>query len=201
MSWRRDGRLGVALLLAPYAVGVMLLVALPALVTFGLALTDWDLLTAPRFTGLGNFDELLSDPIFHQALRNSLLFMALVVPLRLAAALTAALLLHRPSRGVEVARTAVYLPTVVPDVAFALLWLFILNPVFGPMNVLLGAVGIPEPNWFTSPTGAMAAVVLMSVFTIGEGFVVALATRQELPNELYELAEVEGASPRQVLTR
>ena len=115
------------------------------------------------------------------------------MPLRLLGALGLALLLHRGFRGAGAHRTAVYLPTVVPDVAFALLWLFLVNPLYGPMNALLGAVGLPEPAWLTTATGAMAAVVLMSCFTIGEGFVVALATRQELPEELYELATLEGS--------
>jgi len=177
-------------LLAPYLLGGLLLVALPAAVTFGLAFTDWDLLTPPGFAGLDNFDTLLEDSVLHEALRNSLIFVAIAVPLRLAAATAMALLLHRQARG----RTAVYLPTVVPDVAFALLFLFLLNPLYGPVNAILGGLGLPEPAWFTSATGAMAAIVIMSAFTIGEGFVVALAARQELPEELYDLAALEGSS-------
>jgi multiple sugar transport system permease protein len=81
----------------------------------------------------------------------------------------------------------------VPDVAYALLWLFLVNPLFGPVNAALGFVGLPQPDWLTTGTGAMATMILMSGFTIGEGFVVALAARQELPKELYELAKVEGS--------
>ena len=107
------------------------------------------------------------------------------MPLRLAGAPGLALLLHERFRGVGAARTSAYLPTVVPDIAYALLWLFLVNPLFGPINAVLGAVGLPRPSWLTIGAGAMATIVLMSGFTIGEGFVVALAARQELPRELY----------------
>ena len=190
---REDAR--TAALLAPYAVGTLLLVVVPAAITFGLAFFHYDLLTSPEFRFVGNFGDLLDDPVFHQALVNSLVFVACAVPLRLLGALGLALLLHRGFRGAGAHRTSVYLPTVVPDVAYALLWLFIFNPLYGPLNAFLGAVGLPEPEWLTSGTGAMAAVIFMSCFTIGEGFIVALATRQELPEELYEVTALEGSRP------
>lgn len=191
----------MALLLAPYAIGALLLVVVPAGITFGLSLYDYDLLTSPDFRFLGNFRDLAGDPLFHRALLNSLIFVAFAVPLRLLGALGLALLLHRGYPGVGAHRTAVYLPTVVPDVAFALLWLFIFNPLYGPLNAMLGAAGLPEPQWLTTAGGAMAAVIFMSTFTIGEGFVVALAARQELPGELYELARLEGSGPVRTFRR
>jgi multiple sugar transport system permease protein len=194
---RRD----VALLLAPYGLGTVVLVLVPAGITFGLALFEFDLLTSPDFRFLGNFRELATDPVFHRAVLNSLVFVAFAVPLRLLGALGLALLLHRGYPGVGAHRTAVYLPTVVPDVAYALLWLFIFNPLYGPAGAMLGAVGLPEPQWLTTSGGAMAAVILMSGFTIGEGFVVALATRQELPGELYQLARLEGSGPGHTFRR
>ena len=180
-------------LIAPYVLGALVLLAIPAIATSAVAFFELDLLGPARWAGLENFELLLDDPVFREALVNSLTFAALAVPLRLLGALGLALLLHERSRGVGVARTSAYLPTVVPDVAYALLWLFLVNPLFGPINAILGAVGLPEPDWLTTATGAMAAIVLMSAFTIGEGFVVALAARQELPKELYELAKVEGS--------
>ena len=153
------------------------------------------------FLGLGNFRELWEDEIFHRSLRNSLGFIAVAVPLRLLGAFALALLLHPRFRGVGVYRTSAYLPTVVPDVAYALLWLWILNPLYGPLNLALEAVGGPTPHWFTDPDDARTAVVLMSLFQIGEGFVVALAVRQSLPQELFELADVENAKPWYVFAR
>jgi multiple sugar transport system permease protein len=173
----------------------------PAVITFGLALFDYDLITSPEWAGLSNFRELWDDDIFRRSLRNSLMFIAAAVPLRLLGALLLALLLHPRIRGVSAYRTAAYLPTVVPDVAFALLMLWIFNPLYGPLNITLDAVGAPTPQWLTDPHDARWAVVLMSLFQIGEGFIVALAVRQSLPGDLYELAEIEGARPWYVFAR
>ncbi|MGH2841303.1 MAG: carbohydrate ABC transporter permease [Solirubrobacteraceae bacterium] len=182
-------------MVAPYVVGVVALALAPGAVTLALAFTDYDLIDAPSFTGLGNFSDLLEEPAFADALVVTLLFLALAVPLRVGGALALALLLHRQSRFVGIHRSAVYLPTVVPDVAIALVWLFLANPLYGPIPILLGAAGLPSPDLLTSAGGALALVILMSAFAIGEGFVIALAVRRELPEELYELARVEGASP------
>jgi multiple sugar transport system permease protein len=188
-------------LLIPYAAGALVLLAVPAGATFAVAFLELDLLGTSEWVGLGNFRDLFEDRIFREALVNSLTFAAFAVPLRLLGAVGLALLLHERFRGVGVARTSAYLPTVVPDIAYALLWLFLVNPLFGPINAVLGAFGLPEPSWLTTGTGAMATIVLMSCFTIGEGFVVALAARQELPKELYELARVEGAGALHTLRR
>jgi multiple sugar transport system permease protein len=180
---------------APYLLGLVVLLAIPAAVTAALSLADYDLIGAPSFAGLGNFDELLDDPAFADALPATLAFLVLAVPLRVGGALALALLLHRTFRLASVHRAAVYLPTVVPDIAIALLWLFLANPLYGPIAILLGAAGLPVPALLTSGSGALVLVVLMSGFALGEGFLIALAVRRELPEELYELARAEGASP------
>jgi multiple sugar transport system permease protein len=196
----REAR-GLALMLAPYLIGLAVLIALPAAVTFGLALYEYDLIRSPAFIGLENFRDLIDDDVFRISLRNSLMFILFAVPLRLLGALALALLLHRRYRGVGVYRTAGYLPSIVPDVAYALLWLWIFNPLYGPLNLALQAIGGPTPRWLTDPRAAQWAVIIMSLFTIGEGFLVALATRQSLPRELYELAELESAKPWYVFGR
>jgi len=195
----RARRLGEAttarLMVAPYAIGTVLLLALPALVTLTLALTEYDLITAPSFTGLSNFGDLLDDPAFGDAMVATLVFLGFAVPLRVGGALALALLLHRGFRFAGAHRTAAYLPSVVPDVAIALVWLFLANPLYGPIPILFGAVGLPAPDLLTTGPGAVALTVLISAFALGEGFIIALAVRRELPEELYELARVEGASP------
>ena len=188
-------------MLAPYLLGIAGLIALPALVTFALALFEYDLIGSPDWRGLGNFTDLWDDDVFRISLRNSLYFILFAVPLRLLGAVGLALLLHRRFRGVAAYRTGAYLPTVVPDVAYALLWLWIFNPLYGPLNLALAAVGGPTPAWLTDPRSAQAAIVVMSLFQLGEGFVVALAARQSIPAELYELASVEGARAWHVLRR
>jgi multiple sugar transport system permease protein len=194
-------RRGIALMLFPYLLGITALVVIPGCITFWLALYEYDLIRTPSFAGLDNFRELLGDEVFRTSLRNSLGFILMAVPLRLAGALALALLLHRRFRGVAAYRTGAYLPTVVPDVAYALLWLWILNPLYGPLNLALGSLGGPTPQWLTDPGDAQRAIVLMSLFQIGEGFIVAMATRQGIPGELYELSGIEGARAWYVFRR
>ena len=192
----------LALMLAPFVIGLTALVAAPAAVTLALSLTEYDLIQPPRWVGLGNFRELVEDDVFRTALVNSLVFAAIAVPLRVLAALGLALLLHRRAAGVGPARAATVLPSVVPDVAYGLIWLWLFNPLYGPINILLrtgGEDGLTvfgrlPPQWLTDPNDARAAIILMSLFTIGEGFILLLVARQSVPSELYELAAVEDAT-------
>jgi len=199
----------LAAMLAPYALGLVGLVLVPAVVTLAMAFADYDLIQAPRWIGLDNFRELASDEIFHAALRNSLVFAAFAVPARLLLALGLALLLHRRAAVVGTARTTAALPSAVPEIAYGLLWLWLFNPLYGPINQLLQigggngltALGRTPPQWLTDPADAQAAIVAMSVFTIGEMFVILLATRQALPPEVYELAAIEDATGWDVFRR
>ncbi len=182
--------------LAPYLVAVALLIVVPALLSVGYAFTDHTGLTRdPRFIGLDNFRRLFSDAFFVDSLQASLFHVALSVPLRLLAAVGLALLLAAPRRGGRYYRVAVYLPTVVPDVALAVLFLWVLNPLYGPLNQLLGLVGHPGYNWLADPTTARVGVVLMLLFPVGEGFLVVLAARRLLDGRLYEAAALEGCGP------
>ena len=190
MSERRQ----IALMLMPFALGATVLFLAPAVLSFALAATDADLLTTPRFIGTDNFARMLEDPILPGVLWHSLLFVAIAVPLRIALGTALALLLHARFRGAGAARTSAFLPTVIPDAAYALVWLYLLNPVYGPVNSALGLAGIGPVSWLSDGTAAFAAIVLLVIFTMGETFIVALAVRQELSSEMYELARVEGAS-------
>lgn len=194
-------RLQLGLMLAPYVLGLSVLVFAPAAATGWLAFTEYDLVRAPHFHGLANFRELWHDDIFWTALRNSLLFVAMAVPIRLAGALALGLLLHRGARGFGVYRGAVFMPTVVPDVAYALVWLWILNPLYGPLNLTLDALGAPTPSWFSDPRAAQWAVVMMLALQLGEGFLIVLAVRRSIPGELYELASIETRSSWEMFRR
>jgi multiple sugar transport system permease protein len=187
-------RVLLGLMLAPYLVGLSLLVVLPAIAGFGLAFADYNALNPPRFAGLDNFKDLIDDHVFRIAIVNSLLYIALAVPLRLGGALLTALLLLRPVRGVHLYRAIVYLPTVIPDMAWALIWLWILNPIYGPLNQALALVGIDGPSWMVDHTSARLAIVLMMSWQIGEGFVVCLASLQNVSRDLLDQAAIDGAS-------
>ncbi|MGH3656867.1 MAG: carbohydrate ABC transporter permease [Micromonosporaceae bacterium] len=196
-------------MLAPYLVGLVGLVLLPAGLTLVMAFADYDLIGSPRWAGLDNFAELATTPSFHTALLNTLVFAVVAVPLRLLIALALALLLHRRSPGVGTARAAAALPTAVPEVAYGLLWLWLFNPLYGPVNQVLRlggdhgltVLGRTPPQWLTDPTDARAAIIIMSLFTIGESFVILLAARRSLPPEVYELAAIEDATGWDVFRR
>jgi multiple sugar transport system permease protein len=194
-------RAQLGLMLAPYLLGLALLIVLPALLGLPLAFTAYNALESPEFVGLENFADLARDEIFRKSIFNSLFYVAFAVPVRLLGALALALLLVRRVRGAGAYRAAVYVPTVVPDVAWALLWLWLLNPAYGPVNQLLGLVGIPGPAWMAEEYGARFAVVLMMVWQIGEGFVACLAALGDIPRETLEQSAVDGAAPWQTLAR
>jgi multiple sugar transport system permease protein len=198
-----------ALMLAPFLLGLAVLVFIPAVVTLVMSFADYDLIRPPRWIGVRNFTDLVGDDAFRAALSNSLWFAAIAVPARLLLALGLALLLHRRAALVGSARTAAVLPTAVPEIAYGLLWLWLLNPVYGPINQLLlvggrnglTAFGRTPPQWLTDPNDARAAIILMSLFTIGEIFIVLLAVRVSLPAELYQLAAIEDATGWDVFRR
>jgi multiple sugar transport system permease protein len=181
------------LLLAPYLLGVSVLVVVPVVLSFGLAFTSYDGLSSPTWRGLGNFRELTTDPLFRIAVRNSLVFVALTVPSRMVIALGLALLLQRSRRGVGLYRVAVYVPTIVPGVAYALVWLWIFNPRYGPLNVLLESLGLPAPAWLINHATALPAIAFIALFQIGEAFLVLLAGLREIPEECHQAAALDGA--------
>ncbi len=187
--------------LAPVTVGAIALVLVPGILTFVLAFSDYDGLRAPAAAGLDNFRALGRDRIFLQAVRNSLIFVALAVPLRLLVALGVGLLVAPQRRGTGPARTAVALPTFVPDVAYALLWLWIFNPLYGPLATVLRSAGLPGTEWLLGPWGARSSIVIMSLFQVAEAIIVVVAVRNEIPDELYEIASLEGASRSYVFRR
>jgi multiple sugar transport system permease protein len=188
-------RAQIGLMLAPYLAGLAALVVLPAVAGLALAFTEYNALQPPRFAGLANFRALLGDEVFHIAIANSLFYIALAVPLRLVGALLTARLLLRPLRGAHLYRATVYLPTVVPDMAWALIWLWILNPLYGPLNQSLALLGIDGPAWMAGHTSARLAIVLMMSWQIGEGFVICLASLQNVSRDLLDQAAVDGSSP------
>ncbi|MCB0188089.1 MAG: sugar ABC transporter permease [Caldilineaceae bacterium] len=181
-------------MLIPFLGGTVLLVLMPMLMTIGLAFTEYDVLSPPRWRGFESFAIIARRDLFWIAVRNSLVYMLLAVPLRLLGALSLALLLNQRRRGIALYRTAIYLPTVIPAIAYALIWLWIYNPLYGPLNKLLGAVGLPEPAWLADGRTALVAIVIMAGFQLGEGFVILLAGRQEIPKEYYDAAAIDGGT-------
>jgi len=193
-KWQVPYSAQLRLFLIPYLLGTLILVVIPAVATVLIAFTEYNAVAPPRFVGLANFQELLESGLVRISLRNSAIFIILAVPLRILGALLLALLLQRKGRLFSFSRASVYVPTIIPEAAYALLWLWIFNPVYGPLNMALGAIGLPTPAWLTEPGTAQLAIVILSLFQIGEGFVVLLAGLQSIPRSFFESAVVDGAT-------
>lgn len=182
------------LLLLPYLIGILLLVALPALLSFGLAFFRYNALSPPTWLGTLNFLLVTTDELFLLSIQNSLALVILPVPLRVLGAFLLAILLHRNGRFLNWFRASIYLPSVLPTAAYALAWLWILNPIYGPMNLLLQALGLAPPAWFADSQWAKPGLLLLSLWQIGEGFLVCLAALQDIPHAVEDAALVDGAN-------
>ena len=167
---------------------------LPAGLSFLIAFTRYNGLSSPVFIGWENFKFLRTEPLFKVALINSLIFIIEAVPLRVLGALGLALLYQRSRTGIGFYRAAVYLPTVIPDAAYALAWTWILNPLYGPLNASFRTQGLFTPPWLADSTWALPSLILMSLFQIGEGFVILLVGLRHIPREIYDAAHVDGAN-------
>lgn len=185
------------LFLAPTLIGLAVLSAGPIIAALGISLTKWDLLTAPRFVGLDNFGALLADKRFLISLRNTAFYVATSVPLGIALGLGLALVLNQRLRGISWIRTAYFLPVVTSTVAISLVWSWIYSPDRGPLNGVLGAIGIPAQRWISDPFWAMPSIVIMSVWQgLGTTVIIFLAGLQGIPQEYYDAASVDGAGVR-----
>lgn len=174
------------------------MILLPAILSFFISFTRYNGLSDPVYIGWDNFKFLRTEQLFKVALINSLIFIIEAVPLRVLGALVLALLYHRPRTGIGFYRAAVYLPTVIPDAAYGLAWTWILNPLYGPLNASLRTLGLVTPPWLADSTWALPSLILVSLFQIGEGFVILLVGLRHIPREIYDAAHVDGANRWQV---
>ncbi|GAB6876593.1 MAG TPA: sugar ABC transporter permease [Thermaerobacter sp.] len=193
----RDTALGWTFVL-PWLVGFLAFQLFPFVASLYLAFTDYDVLTPPRWVGLANFARLLDDPKFAASLKFTALYALFSVPLGIAGSLACALLLNRNIKGVGFWRTLYYVPAVIPAVATAVLWRWLLstdglvNSILGPVYALLG---LDKPRWFLDPETVLPGFVLMSLWGVfGANTVILLAGLKNIPRELYDAAAVDGAS-------
>ena len=174
---------------------------LPVAAALAMSITDFDIYALAdwrnlRVVGLSNYAELLQRPLFWKAFGNTLYFVAVGVPLSLAASLGAALLLASPlARFQAFFRTALFAPVVTTVVAVAVIWRYLLGTRYGFVNYALGALGIEPVDWLGDPRFAMPAIILFAVWkNFGYNMIILLAGLQNIPRELYEAARIDGAS-------
>jgi len=201
-SRRRARRRQVAwCFVAPALIVIAVFFVIPVVAAFAISLTDFDIyaLADPsnlRVVGFRNYVELLQRPLFWKALGNTLYFVAAGVPLSLGASLGAALLLNsRLARFQPFFRTALFAPVVTTVVAVAVIWRYLLGTRYGFLNYALSSVGIAPIDWLGDPRFAMPAIILFAVWkNFGYNMIILLAGLQNIPNELYEAARIDGAS-------
>ncbi|MCY3898698.1 MAG: sugar ABC transporter permease [Caldilineaceae bacterium] len=179
--------------ISPFILGVLIWFLVPAATAGWLTFQKWNLITAPRFVGLDNIENLFEDELFLQSLKVTTMYTLVAVPLGLVLSFFIALLLNTKIRGISIYRTVYYLPSIVPAVASAVLWAFILNSEFGLLNAGLRAVGLPKILWLQEPEWALPALILMSLWGLGATMVIYLAGLQGIPDVYYEAAEIDGA--------
>ena len=203
LSQKRDLRRGLVFT-SPYIIGFLGFTTLPLIASFCFSFTDYDIFNPPKWAGFGNFVELGRDRLFWISLRNTAFFTVFAVPLGMIVAFLLALLLNRKMIARPVFRTIFFLPSIVPLVAASVLWVWVFNSQYGYLNWALQPVCdllnfIPgvhaaPPNWLQSPTWAKPALVIMSVWGVGGTMVLYLAALQDVPQTLYEVADLDGAS-------
>jgi len=179
--------------IAPWLIGFFVFFAGPMLASAVLAFTNYDILSPPKFIGLGNFERMIGDELFYAALYNTAYYTFLAVPLQVALALLLAVALNIKVRGVNIFRTAFYLPAITPAVASVILWVYIYNPDYGLANTALHFFGVKPIGWLWDPIWSKPALIIMSLWTIGTQMVVSLAGLQSVPDVLLEAASIDGA--------
>ena len=185
--------------MSPWIIGFSVFILYPALASLYYSFTNYDLLSTPSFVGLDNYRFMFTkDPQFWQAMRNTIWMICVGVPLSMLVALGTAMLLTRPRRGMKAYRTILFLPTMAPPVAAALAFFVIFNPATGPVNQLLSGIGIKNPPlWFYDPFWSKWGLLFLSLWVVGQTMIIYLAGLLDVPRQLYEAADIEGASPWQ----
>jgi multiple sugar transport system permease protein len=197
-AWRR--RLTVLAFMSPWLAGFSIFVGYPLVMSAYLSLHHYDLLSPPRWVGLANYRYLFGeDPQAWPAVKNTLWFIAVSVPLSVVFAFGIALMLARARHGVGFFRTVFYVPALAPPVAATLGFVYLLNPVTGPVNSGLEKLGIEGPLWFQSPTWSKPSLVLLALWGVGNTMIIFLAAILDVPRQLYESADLDGAGPLQQL--
>lgn len=184
------------LFLLPNMIGFLVFTVLAVVASAAISLTQWDLLSPPKFVGLANYQLILTnDPLFRKVMVNTLYFTFASVPLAVLISLGLALALNQGIRGISLFRVAYFMPVITSMVVVAMIWRWFYNPDFGVLNYFLRLIGIGQPpNWLASQQWAMPAVIIMAVWKqLGYNMVIFLAGLQAIPANLYEAASIDGA--------
>jgi len=190
---RRSLAVGL-LFISPWIIGFIAFRVYPFVMSLYYAMSFYPVLATPKFTGLANFIKLSKDARFLDSLVNSAYYAVFAVPLGAIAGIALAMLLNMKVKALSLFRTIYYLPSITPVVASSIVWLWMLNPKSGIVNWVLSLVGIDGPGWLGDPQWSKPALILMSLWGVGGAVVIYLAALQDVPRELLEASELDGAN-------
>lgn len=190
---KQEHRTALAFVAIP-VIGFLLFTLYPLCYSVYASFTDWNGLSAPRFSGLDNYVTMFQDPYFRKSLWNTV-FMMIAIPVGLVLSLVLALAMNRKMRGTTFFRTVYYLPVISSIAAVAILWQWAFNGDFGLINQVLALVGIDGPNWLMNANTVKPALMIMAVWKgLGYSMLLYLAALQSVPRHLYEAAALDGAN-------
>jgi multiple sugar transport system permease protein len=180
---------------SPWIIGLAAFFVYPICASLYYSLCDYSVLESPRFIGLANYESIfLKDSLVGLSIGNTAIYAGLAIPIGTIFAICLALLLNMKVKALAYHRTIFYLPVLVPTVALALVWQWVLNPTYGILNGLLDLVGIIGPGWYANEYWAKPSYVIMSLWTVGNAVVIYLAGLQDVPQDLYDAASVDGCN-------
>jgi len=190
----RRGLLLGLLFISPWLIRLVCLTAYPLLASLYYSFTSYDIIRAPRWVGLENYVGLMRDSVFRQTVYNTLYYMVFGVPAQVLTGFFLAVLLNRGIRFRSLFRTIFFMPSIIPQVSAAVLWLWLLQPQFGPFNYLLIKLGLPSQPWLSSLTLVKPTLIMISLWGSGQVMVIFLAALQDVPQHLYDAAKIDGAN-------
>lgn len=195
---RRDTIEGYIFIL-PVVLGLLIFTIGPVLASLYISFTKYPILRAPEWIGLRNYVNMVTrEPYFWQAVKVTVIYALTAVPLGITGGFMLALLLNQRIKGMPFFRASFYMPTIVPAVASAVLWGWLLNPDYGLFNAGLKALGLPTSRFLGDPSSALGSLVFMSLWGVGGGMIIYLAGLQGIPETFYEAAKIDGANSRQL---
>lgn len=195
MKQQRRDNLAGWLWVSPWLIGFVAFMLIPMGMSFYYSLTDYPMLEPPIWVGAANYTRMFTDEVFLAAVGKTLLYGAIFVPLATALAIVIAALLNSRVRAAGFFQSAMFVPTLVPMAASAMVWLWLFNGKYGLINAVLATLHLPTPNWLTEPRWAMPSLVLIGLWGVGQMVLVYLAAMKEVPDQIYEAAAIDGMGP------
>lgn len=194
---KRDNLVGI-LFASPWFIGFVIFTAYPILASLFFSFTEYHITLPPKWIGTGNYTRLFEDSLFIKAFYNTLAYVAGLVPIGLIVGLIIALLLVKPFKGRNFYRGTIYIPSLVPLYAMATISLWFFSPYFGIVNGLLSYLGINGPLWLSDEKWVKFTIVLIAQWGAGTTALIYMAAINDIPNELYEAAMLDGANKWQM---